>query len=90
MTEEYAEAVKIMFEREAKEYQKKLDYWNSKKGQRVKHLTYLLTGVITDTMTLPLSSQPRIIVKWDNGAESMEIPVNIELLSDKNEESEDI
>ncbi len=81
MNEEYPEIIKKAVKRESQEAQEKLDYWNSRRGHRVKHLTYLLIGTIVDTVTvLGMSSQPRIMVKWDNGAESAEIPLNIELL----------
>ena len=77
----HAKVVGAMMKREVMEFDKKLDYWKSKKGRRVKHQAYLLIGTITGTMVVPVSSQPRIVVKWNNGAETSELPHAIKLLT---------
>ncbi len=78
--EEMNRSVKRAMAHEKVEFQKRVDYWTKRKGRKVRHRTYLLLGNITDIMIVPISSLPRLIIQWDNGAESSELPNNIQLL----------
>lgn len=71
--------IKESTERSRQEFAERVKAYETCIGCRVKHLTYLLDGVVVSVEHVQISYHPIIYIKWDNGAESGEQPNSIQM-----------